>query len=135
MKFSDLQEVNAAINSGITYQTDKVTYGRDEDWEVAQTVGDCEDYALRKLHELLARGWPIEKLCMATAWCENNLGYHAVLIVRDALDDTNGYVGDYCLDNRWPWIYQPSVGYNGIKYTWDKIQHIGGTKTWVKAHF
>jgi len=133
MKFSDLQEVNNLVNEQTTFQDDAVTYGRNEHWEVADKVGDCEDYSLHKLRELLARGWPIEKLRLATAWCEDNLGYHAVLIVTGPRDDPNE---NWVLDNRSYYIYQPETGfsYGGrqIMYTWDRIQSVGGSKTWVK---
>lgn len=136
MKFSDLQEVNELVNNRVTFQDDAVTYGRSECWEVADRIGDCDDYSLAKLRELLSMGWPIEKLRLATAWCEDNLGYHAVLVVADALDESNGYVGNYVLDNRAKDIYQPSAGFiqgmRQIKYNWDRVQSEGGSKTWVK---
>lgn len=126
MKLSDLQEVNELVNRYVTFQDDSITYNRPEHWEVADRVGDCDDYALRKLHELLARGWPIEKLRLATAWCENNLGYHAVLVVVTDND------GNWVLDNRSYYIYRPSEGFDGNMYVWDKIQSEGGSKSWVK---
>jgi predicted transglutaminase-like cysteine proteinase len=126
MKHSDLQEVNALVNNSVTYQSDTTTYLREEQWEVADKIGDCEDYALRKLRELLARGWPIEKLKLATCWVENNLGYHAVLIVDE--EDGERWV----LDNRSHYIYRPELGFNGVVYEWDRIQQEGGSKTWVK---
>lgn len=137
MKFKDLQEVQHEINSSVKYQEDTQTYNRAEYWEVAESIGDCEDYALRKLHELLNRGWPIEKLRLATAWCENNLGYHAVLIATDVLNESSGYVGNYVLDNRTTDVYQPETGYYNadgaeVIYKWDRIQSIGGSQTWVK---
>ena len=136
MNFSDLQLVNELVNSRVTFQDDSITYNRPEHWAVADRVGDCDDYSLAKLHGLLDRGWPIEKLRLATAWCEDNLGYHAVLVVADALDESSGYVGNYVLDNRSEIIYRPSIGFpvgsRVIKYTFDRIQSEGGSKTWVK---
>jgi predicted transglutaminase-like cysteine proteinase len=130
MKFSDLQAINFNVNNMIQYKPDMETYGRSEEWAIAETVGDCEDYALRKLHELLALGWPLEKLRLATCWVENNLGYHAVLVVTDVEND-DGYIGNYVLDNRFMNIYQPETQ---TSYTWDKIQQTGGSATWVKFY-
>lgn len=130
MKFSDLQEVQGLVNAAVTYTGDQETYGEREHWAIADTVGDCEDYALRKLDELLLRGWPIDMLRLATAWTEGG-EYHAVLVVVGALDD-QGIVGNWVLDNRAPDIFQPSYGFNGNLYKWHTIQQTGGSRTWVE---
>ena len=78
--------------------------------EAATTMGDCEDYALRKRQILMERGVDPSLLKLATCWTETK-DYHAVLI--DTTSD-----GDFILDNR---MKSPMIKQD-IGYTWDKIQ-------------
>lgn len=128
MRFEDLQEVQSEINEQIRYVSDSTQYSRNEQWEIAETAGDCEDYALAKLHALLDRGWPIEQLKLATCWTENN-EYHAVLIVDYGQATESMFKIDrYVMDNRSDIVYPIYRS----DYKWDKIQKEGGSQTWVK---
>ncbi len=116
-----LKEINESVNDSVTYQSDIETFEDVEHWEVADDVGDCEDYALLKLHKCLEEGIPIEKLMLATCYCEND-EYHAVL----AVDYKNTF---YILDNRSSKV----LPHNEIKgYRFDKRQSKGGSKDWIK---
>ena len=110
LSFSSLLNVNSSVNSQITYTPDLQQFGKDEHWEIAQTHGDCEDYALRKRKVLLDKGVPLSALRLATCWTETN-EYHAVLIVVTPN-------GDYVLDNR---MTNPMIKQD-LNYKWDKIQ-------------
>lgn len=91
-----LNKVNLRVNKKTTYRTDTSLYGKTEFWAIAQGKGDCEDYSLAKLKELLKEGIPRKDMSLATCWCVpgDNSSYHAVLIVH-----TNE--GDLVLDNRY----------------------------------
>lgn len=123
MKIEDLVEVQMKVNAEVVYEDDQITYNQPEYWEIAQQVGDCEDYALRKLRELLARGWPIEKLRLAFCWVGtvgSNNG-HGVLIAEFENDL-------YVLDNRYEGVYAvPDID----EYVWHSCQEIGGSRRWV----
>jgi len=110
LSFSNLLDVNSSVNSQITYTTDLQQFGKAEHWEATETLGDCEDYALRKRKVLLDKGVPLSALRLATCWTETN-EYHAVLIVVTPN-------GDYVLDNR---MTNPMIKQD-LKYKWDKIQ-------------
>jgi len=110
LSFSELYELNSTINSQVIYTTDKAQFGKAEHWQAATTMGDCEDYALRKRQVLIERGVEPSLLKLATCWTETK-EYHAVLIVTTP-------IGDFILDNR---MKSPMIKQD-IGYTWDKIQ-------------
>src|SRR5262249_14849769 len=62
-----------------------------EEWIISPRAGDCNDYAVTKRHELLARGWPSRALLLSevvTTWGE----HHLVVVV-------SAEKGDFVLDN------------------------------------
>ena len=60
----DLVEVNQQVNRSIQpkHYINDVSY---DTWRIAPTAGDCNDYAITKRHELLARGWPSRALLLS----------------------------------------------------------------------
>ena len=106
-----LERVNTLFNNRITYRLDAQQYGREDYWAFpANNIGDCEDYALAKRRELIARGWPPSSLLLATAKAETGEG-HAVLIARTDK-------GDFVLDNR----YAAVMPWRALPYKWFALQ-------------
>ena len=91
-RLQELTEINKSINRAVEPATDLEIYGLTEYWTLPGARGDCEDYALLKRHQLMARGWPSGALLMTVVRDEKNEG-HAVLTVRTAQ-------GDFILDNK-----------------------------------
>ncbi|APG84989.1 transglutaminase-like cysteine peptidase [Sinorhizobium americanum] len=89
-KASELQQVNSAVNARIKERSDRANVGRDDDWRVPTTYGDCEDFAILKKRELLKRGWPASALLLTVARYHGD--GHTVLTVRTS-------EGDLVLDN------------------------------------
>jgi len=102
------ERINSQVNASVTYKTDLQQYGKSEFWVEANTLGDCEDYALLKRAYLLEQGWDADKIHLACCWTEAG-EYHCVLLV----DTDNGW---YALDNRHSAPMPPS----SLGYTWDK---------------
>lgn len=104
-----LLEVNAQINRAIV--PERNTEGvAGEAWLLSPKAGDCNDYAVTKRHELLARGWPSRALLLAevvTTWGE----HHLVLVVRTREGDL---VADSLNRDIKPWTRTP--------YQWVRIQ-------------
>lgn len=92
-KRKELETVNARINALIIPETDQQQYGSPDFWAVAETAGDCEDYALRKRQELRALGWAPDGMDIAVCRLVTTGEYHAVLVVHTS-------EGDLVLDNR-----------------------------------
>ena len=89
-----------------------------EKWLINPKSGDCNDYAVSKRHELLARGWPSRTLLLAevvTTWGE----HHLILVVRTG-------DGDFVLDN-----ISPSVRlWLKVPYRWVRVQSPLNPKLW-----
>jgi predicted transglutaminase-like cysteine proteinase len=89
--WKQLVAINTKVNRDIRPATDMEIYGREEWWAYPTTSGDCEDLALLKRRDLIAKGWPVATLLMTVVKRANGEG-HAVLTV---LTDR----GDLVLDN------------------------------------
>jgi predicted transglutaminase-like cysteine proteinase len=111
-RMAELIEVNALVNREITPQhNDRGLAG--EEWLIAPGRGDCNDYAVTKRHELLARGWPMRNLLLSevvTSWGE----HHLVLVVRAkggdlVLDNLNAQIRSWSkTDYRWVRVQTPA---------------------------
>jgi predicted transglutaminase-like cysteine proteinase len=91
-RLKELDEINRSVNKAVGPATDLEVYGVNEYWTLPRTRGDCEDYALQKRHDLVAKGWPVSSLLMTVVRDEKGEG-HAVLTARTVQ-------GDYILDNK-----------------------------------
>lgn len=90
--FPEISRVNRRINQTVRAVSDDRQYGLSDYWTYPTGgAGDCEDFALAKKRELIARGFPANRLLLATVHSART-GPHAVLVVR--LDE-----GDFVLDN------------------------------------
>jgi predicted transglutaminase-like cysteine proteinase len=117
-----LDEVNRHYNRQITYQLDEENYGREDYWNYpVNDRGDCEDYALAKRKELIARGWPPSSVLIAKVQTEDG-GWHAILVARTDK-------GDYVLDNR----FYSVMRWDALPYDWDSIQDPDNPRKWVSV--
>lgn len=114
--WNELNAVNHEINKQVTYKTDAELYKKTDFWEIADSEGDCEDYALAKRKELMKRGWPVAALRLAVCIVPG-AGGHCVLTV-----DTD--LGTYILDN----IEQRVVPWKNVNYKWLYRQEPGKRK-------
>jgi predicted transglutaminase-like cysteine proteinase len=76
----DLNRVNHEVNRDIAPEvksTDPVVV----QWQVSPSAGDCNDYAVTKRHELLARGWPSDALLLSEVVVASG-EHHLVLLVH-----------------------------------------------------
>lgn len=118
-RLKELDEVNRTVNKEIAPATDLDVYGVNEYWTLPRTRGDCEDYALLKRHNLVAKGWPVSALLMTVVRDEKGEG-HAVLTARTVQ-------ADYILDNK---IEEVRV-WNATPYQFVMRQSYLNPKVWV----
>ena len=117
-RWTDLVLVNKQVNVSITphaYRNDN-SY---DTWRIGPQAGDCNDFAVTKRHELLARGWPSRALLLAevvTTWGE----HHLVLLVHTATQD---YVLDNLNANIKLWSKTP--------YSWVRMQSPSDAVLWT----
>lgn len=89
--WSQILEVNSAVNTAIQPLTDMQIHGVEEVWSYPNKVGDCEDYVLLKRHHLISAGFSPADLLITVVLQPDGSG-HAVLTVRTDY-------GDFVLDN------------------------------------
>ena len=113
----ELEKVNRGVNRAIKPQenTDGVMA---EEWLVSPREGDCNDYAVTKRHELLARGWPSRSLLLAEVVIASG-EHHLILVVRTREND-------FVLDNL-NWNVRPV---SEIRYQWVRAQQTKNPRYW-----
>jgi len=116
-KLADLKEVNRRVNLAIAPEPNELGLAG-EKWLINPARGDCNDYAVSKRHELLARGWPSRALLLSEV-IVNSGEHHLVLVVRTS-------DGDLVLDNLTsqikPWSRAP--------YSWVRMQ-VPNSRLWA----
>ena len=117
-KWRAMNEVNHLVNARI--EPDPTTGGRSA-WSLTTARGDCNDYAVQKRHELMARGWPAAALALAVVMTDTGKG-HLVLSVRTDR-------GDVVLDN----LQEKIVPWESANYRWIKRQSASNPQYWVEV--
>lgn len=120
--WSMLRDVNRIVNRRVLQVNDIDLFGEAEHWQRAGTgpnaAGDCEDIAIEKRFELIAAGFPKDRLFFAVAYIPS-VGLHTVLVARTGK-------GDVVLDNRTGAIRR----WNATPYTWLGIQSVANPMIW-----
>jgi predicted transglutaminase-like cysteine proteinase len=117
-RWADLREVNHSVNTGIRPQANLEGLAG-EKWLLHPASGDCNDYAVTKRHELIAKGWPARAVLLSevvTNWGE----HHLVVVVRTFSGDL---VLDNLTENIMPWSRKP--------YRWVRIQMPKNPNYWA----
>lgn len=117
-RWADLQEVNQTVNHAIIPERNELGLAG-EAWLINPKRGDCNDYAVSKRHQLLARNWPARTLLLSevvTDWGE----HHLVLVARTTSEDL-------VLDNLTPQI-RP---WSRAPYRWVRIQMPENPRYWA----
>jgi predicted transglutaminase-like cysteine proteinase len=115
-----LTSVNSKINHSIApgwknYQGDVPAA-----WAIAPTLGDCNDYAVTKRHELLMSGLPSSALRLSVVKTPKETGHLVLVVVTTAgnlvMDNLNGSIR--------PW--------QSTDYHWIKIQSAKDPRFWTE---
>lgn len=117
-RWADLRAVNRDVNAAIRPEANLEGLAG-EKWLLHPVSGDCNDYAVTKRHDLLARGWPSRALLLAEVVVPDG-EHHLVVVIRSAQ-------GDFVLDNLTgaikPWSKAP--------YRWVRVQTPSNPKWWA----
>lgn len=105
-----LNRVDRGVNAAIIPVNNGYNTSLEDGWTIAPAMGDCNDYAVTKRHELLQSGLPANALRLAMVKTGSGVG-HLVLLVAT----TNG---DLVLDN----LTEAIVTWRNTDYHWLKIQ-------------
>jgi predicted transglutaminase-like cysteine proteinase len=117
-RWAELTAVNAQVNRSIRPERNLLGVAGEE-WLIAPKAGDCNDYAVTKRHELIARGWPSRALLLAEVVVPSG-EHHLVVVVRVNEGD---FVIDNLNANIRPW--------NKTQYRWVRIQTPRDPTTWA----
>ena len=115
-----LDAVQREVNAALRPASDREAFGLAEHWTPVAGVGgrgDCDDYALTKLHRLVRLGWPRDALRLTSATLPD-AQEHLVLAVRTDR-------GDYVLDNLRP----APLPWTALPYRW-VAQEVPGSGAW-----
>jgi predicted transglutaminase-like cysteine proteinase len=125
-RLNELNAVNRQVNRDIAPQPN---FGRaPERWVVSPAAGDCNDYAVTKRHELLARSWPSRALLLSEVVVPSG-EHHLVLVVRMRDRDT-GRGADLVLDN-----LNANLRPVGLtSYQWVRAESPRDPKFWSTVH-
>lgn len=117
-RLAQLQEVNQQVNTAIRPEPNLEGL-RGEKWLLHPTSGDCNDYAVTKRHDLIAKGFPARSVLLSEVvvpWGE----HHLVVVVRTSS-------GDLVLDNLTGHI----LPWSKKSYRWVRIQMPKNPNYWA----
>jgi predicted transglutaminase-like cysteine proteinase len=115
-----LSRVNRSVNATIIPVSKD--YGADlqNGWTIAPVMGDCNDYAVTKRHQLLHDGLPGKALRLSVVKTASGIG-HLVLVVTTTK-------GDMVLDN----LIEVIRPWQSTDYRWLKIQSAADARFWYE---
>jgi predicted transglutaminase-like cysteine proteinase len=113
-----LNRVNRGINLSIVSSSKSYGKNLDDTWTIAADMGDCNDYAVTKRHELLKNGLPSSALRLSVVKTAEGTG-HLVLVVVTTR-------GDVVMDN----LSEAIRPWQTTDYQWLKIQSASDPHYW-----
>jgi predicted transglutaminase-like cysteine proteinase len=115
-----LKRVNHSVNMSIIPTAKSYGPNLGDGWTIAPDMGDCNDYAVTKRHELLESGLPSKALRLSVVKTASGIG-HLVLVVVTTR-------GDIVMDN----LTEAIRPWQSTDYHWLKIQSAADSKFWYE---
>jgi predicted transglutaminase-like cysteine proteinase len=116
-----LARVNHSINMSIAPMLKSYGPNLGDGWTIAPEMGDCNDYAVTKRHQLLESGLPAKALRLSVVKTASGIG-HLVLVVAT----TKGHV---VMDN----LTEVIRPWQSTDYQWLKIQSAADSRFWFEV--
>jgi predicted transglutaminase-like cysteine proteinase len=116
-----LARVNHSVNMSIAPMLKSYGPNLRDGWTIAPEMGDCNDYAVTKRHQLLESGLPAKALRLSVVKTASGIG-HLVLVVAT----TKGYV---VMDN----LTEVIRPWQSTDYQWLKIQSAADSRFWYEV--
>jgi predicted transglutaminase-like cysteine proteinase len=113
-----LTRVNRSVNMSIIATSKSYGSNLEDGWTIAPDMGDCNDYAVTKRHELLESGLPSKALRLSVVETASGIG-HLVLVVVTTK-------GDMVMDN----LTEVIRPWQSTDYHWLKIQSATDSRFW-----
>ncbi len=115
-----LKRVNHDVNISIAPTVKAYGSNIEDGWTISPEMGDCNDYAVTKRHELLQSGLPSKALRLSVVKTASGIG-HLILVVVTTR-------GDLVLDN----LTEMIRPWQATNYHWLKIQSASNAKFWYE---
>jgi predicted transglutaminase-like cysteine proteinase len=115
-----LKRVNQSVNMSITPTVKSYGSNLGDGWTIAPDMGDCNDFAVTKRHELLNSGLSSKALRLSVVKTASGIG-HLVLVVVTTK-------GEIVLDN----LTETIRPWQSTDYHWLKIQSASNSKFWYE---
>jgi predicted transglutaminase-like cysteine proteinase len=119
-RLAELDRINRTVNSSILPEPNKEGLAG-EKWLLGPALGDCNDYAVTKRHQLTADGWPARDVLLSEVVTVSG-EHHLVVVVRTSEGDL---VLDNLTDQIMPWSHKP--------YRWVRIQRPENPNYWASV--
>jgi predicted transglutaminase-like cysteine proteinase len=116
-----LKRINRSVNESIIPIVKSYGANLGDGWAIAPDMGDCNDYAVTKRHELLASGLPSKAMRLSVVKTADGIG-HLVLVVATT-------TGNLVLDN----LSEAIRPWQSTGYQWIKIQSANDAKFWYEV--
>jgi predicted transglutaminase-like cysteine proteinase len=113
-----LDRVNRDVNAAISPMVKGYGSDLNDRWTISPVMGDCNDYAVTKRHELLQNGLPAKALRLSLVKTASGIG-HLVLVVVTTK-------GELVLDN----LTGTIRSWQNTDYHWLKIQSAADARLW-----
>jgi predicted transglutaminase-like cysteine proteinase len=118
IRWAELESINRTVNSSIhPVRNEDGLAG--EKWLLSPVSGDCNDYAVTKRHQLIARGWPARAILLGEVVTVSG-EHHLVTVVRTDR-------GDLVLDN----LTDQIMHWSRTPYRWVRIQTPKNPNYWA----
>ncbi len=115
-----LKRVNSDVNAAIIPMVKDHGPELGDGWTIAPSMGDCNDYAVTKRHELLQSGLPAKALRLSVVKTASGIG-HLILVVVTTK-------GELILDN----LTEAIRPWQSTDYHWLKIQSASDARFWYE---
>ncbi|WJR81395.1 transglutaminase-like cysteine peptidase [Bradyrhizobium sp. NP1] len=115
-----LDRINRGVNASIIPMAKSYGTELQDGWTISPSMGDCNDFAVTKRHELLQSGLPARALRLSVVTTASGVG-HLVLVVATTK-------GDLVLDN----LTETIRTWQQTDYHWLKIQSTSDARFWYE---
>src|ERR1700716_1932821 len=115
-----LKRVNHSVNISIIPTPKSYGPNLGDGWTIAPDMGDCNDYAVTKRHELLENGLPSKALRLSVVKTASGIGHLVLVVVRTK--------GDVVVDDPTEVIRS----WQSTDYHWLKVQSATDSKFWYQ---
>jgi predicted transglutaminase-like cysteine proteinase len=116
-----LKRVNHGVNIAIIPTSKSYGSNLEDGWTIAPDMGDCNDYAVTKRHQLLGSGLSSKALRLSVVKTASGIG-HLVLVVVTTK-------GDMVMDN----LTETIRPWQSTDYHWLKIQSAADSRFWYEV--